>query len=282
MSMKGSTLVHTWNNHRRVWTYLEVVPKHNKFLREHSGLPLAEISQNFKQVMWFHTHSQNEIFSPDADRLVRTFTQKVLPSKDVEDGRARKIEVLRAYTMESGLYRLMNNALRDDLFKQMRYFSAFIQELRDVFLTGGANDVVVPYKGLLWRGVRLKDTKDLEKTYQKDSTFVWPAFTSMSTEKKVAESFGNVTFCIRCGAGQPGVPMYRPAKVSMYSEFPSESEVIFPPNAHFKVLEVQPGKKTLFGLWNTNPVVSCIMVALATTSDQIALLRVPSLRMPEV
>jgi len=81
------------------------------------------------------------------------------------------------------------------------------------------------------------------KKFLPKKVFVWPAFTSMTSNKDVAMGFGNVVFEIRCnppkGTYSDNIAEYAPASVSKWSNFPSEDEILFPPNAQFQVVEVQ-------------------------------------------
>uniref|UniRef100_A0A7S1A395 NAD(P)(+)--arginine ADP-ribosyltransferase n=1 Tax=Noctiluca scintillans TaxID=2966 RepID=A0A7S1A395_NOCSC len=197
--------------------------------------------------------SLNEVFSPDLGRIVSLFSDKTLPRET--DKKERQQALATLYTKETPLYKLVNEALRDDDVGRMRYFAAFIKEFRDVFrVEDKENRIVEPFYGILWRGIRISPEKlKQEVDKYKDSEnkqFSFAAFTSMSTEQAKASQFGNLLFQIRCEKPAVPNPLRRwPASLAQYSAFPEEQEVVVPPLAKFRVLEVEDHKRSFGGLF---------------------------------
>merc|ERR1711988_903637 len=71
----------------------------------------------------------------------------------------------------------------------------------------------------------------------------WPAFTSASLNMETSMGFGNVVFELRCnppeGFYKDDDYEYAPADIKEFKTNATESEILFPPNVKFKVLEVQ-------------------------------------------
>jgi hypothetical protein len=248
---------------RRVWRYVGLLEGHDRLGREPSDVPVESLSVNVKAALSGKNPNKNELFSPDMDRVVHACC--ACPSLPV-DALKRKKMLAWLYTLESPLYKEMNRALRDDDLSRIRYFSAFIKEFRELFRTcGDGHQVLEPFKGLMWRGIQVTDAGETFREFTEGKRFVWPAFTSMTTNKAVAEHFGNLVFEIRCSPGQgtyESKALYAPASVSKFSDFPSESEVVFPPNTQFEVIGRREGKKTFLGLWDSVPTVVCQTVGL--------------------
>ena len=219
-------------------------------------------TQNFKDCVIKKDPKRNELFSPNTEHIVRSFNQiDVLSECHLE----RQKELLRAYTEDGPLYRTVNSALRKDSLAEMRFLAAYIKELRDVFLWHPEPErrILKPYVGLAWRGIQVDNVDHELAKYTKDQCFCWNAFTSLTSNRRKAGSFGNITFEIRCdnfiNSELPGGSFYFPACISEYSAFPDEHEVIFPPFAEFQVLNVVPAVPGGMFSRPRNPVVQCRM-----------------------
>lgn len=193
--------------------------------------------------------------------------------------------------MDTPLYKLVNEALRNDDKSRMRYFAAFIKEFRDIFLVEETkNRIVKPFYGLFWRGIRIQPEKlKQELDWYRDCKekrfyFSFAAFTSMSTDQAKASQFGNLLFQIRCGKPTVPDPCRRcPASLAQYSAFPEEQEVVLPPGAKFEVLEVEDHKKSFGGLFGeTKPIIRAQLVNLGQELPEFGglSLTVPSCRDP--
>jgi len=228
-----------------------------------SPVPQSEgPSRNFTVAVSGKDPLKNELFSPNIDRIVCAVFpgSGPLPTEKI----ARGHRLLELYTEESPLFHQVNSALRNDDLAEIRYYAAFIVELRDAFYTQG-DRVVQPFRGLAWRGVRVSDPNAYVEHLKLGDPLSWPAFTSTTTHREVAQKFGNLVFEVRCAPPKDfyDEPAFAPASIERFSDFPEEHEVVIPPNALLEVLGVSPGRyDTLLGWWDTPAVVVCQLVGL--------------------
>lgn len=196
---------------------------------------------NFKAAVLERPPGLDTERSPNTDRVVaaKSYHDEPLPREVMERQRA----IVRLYTEESPLYHEMNAALRNDNLEQLTYFGSYIQELREVFKTDHVDQLIKPFVGTVWRGITFPDPEQAVKDFQPKKEFVWPAFTSMTTDKNVAMGFGNLVFQIKCcppeGTFEDDIPEFAPAPIQEFSAFQGEEEILFPPNVKFRVLSVQ-------------------------------------------
>jgi len=195
---------------------------------------------NFKAAVLDRPPDLDTETSPKTDAVVeaKAYHSEALPTDVLE----RQKTIVRLYTEESPLYHEMNAALRDDNLEQMKYFGSYIQELREVFKTDHVDQIIEPFVGTVWRGITFPDPEQAVKDFQPKKEFVWPAFTSMTTDKSVAMNFGNLVFQIKCcppeGTFEDDKPEYAPAPIQEFSAFQGEAEILFPPNVKFRVIDV--------------------------------------------
>jgi len=248
---------HTWIYHHEL---------HGQMLREPAAPPVPSLkfpSDNFKDAVIDKNPALNEPYSPSTQTIVEACAnhKQELPT----ESEARQKELVRLYTKETPLYHEMNEALRDDNLDRMRYFGAYIKELRDVFKTDHIDQIIDPFEGKVWRGITFPDVEAALKGYEEGCTFVWPAFTSMSTEQAKAMNFGNCVFEISChpptGHYDDEHPEYAPASVQEWSVYPTEKEILFPPNVKFRVLSIRHPDSSN-GL--SKPLIVCETVGLDT------------------
>eukprot|EP00416_Gambierdiscus_australes_P025492 CAMPEP_0171065012 /NCGR_PEP_ID=MMETSP0766_2-20121228/6609_1 /TAXON_ID=439317 /ORGANISM="Gambierdiscus australes, Strain CAWD 149" /LENGTH=728 /DNA_ID=CAMNT_0011521083 /DNA_START=74 /DNA_END=2260 /DNA_ORIENTATION=+ len=249
---------------RYVWKHSDEF--RGKLFREAAGPPISFKSfpsDNFAEAVINKNPQLNEPYSPSTQTIVEAcaYFSKSLST----DAKERQVELVRLYTAETPLYHEMNQALRDDCLDKMRYFGAYIKELRDVFKTDHEDQIITPFEGTVWRGIKFQDIEAAMKEYVPGSVFVWPAFTSMSTAKSAAMGFGNLVFEIVCcpppGHYDDEHPEYAPASVQEWSCYPSEQEILFPPNVKFKVQHiVEPNDENGF----ISPLVVCETVGFDT------------------
>ena len=128
------------------------------------------------------------------------------------------------YTMEWGdttLYRVLNNALRAENRKALKIWFPYMK------LFDTALDKLPTVKENLWRGVAL----DVGKTFTKNQLIVWWSVNSCSSSVNVIKDFlGNgkksTLFLIEATNGK---------KVSGYTEYENEDEVILKMGTQFRV-----------------------------------------------
>lgn len=247
---------------RRVWTFQEELC--GMFFSEPVGLPLEQRSKNFVKAVVANDPTTSETGAPNTDEVVKQYARY---SQSLPDGPIkRQIELVNIYTRETPLYHEMNRALREDNLEKMKVFGSFIKELRDVFLTDHEYQITKPFIGTVWRGIsRVPDLEKAKKAYQPGKDFLWPAFTSTTTDKNVAMRWGQIVFEILVdppeGMYDDEVWEFAPADIKEFSAFKSESEVLFPPNVKFRILEVreEQGK----------PLVVCVATALDGVGGQV-------------
>jgi len=252
----------------KTWSFQGTVDdNHQTFMREPAGKPILKFpTENYHEAVHMKNPALNEPFSPDTATILKACCH--VQSEDIPtDPIKRQGYLAKMYTLESPLYHEMNTALREDDLLKLKYFGAYIKELRDVFKTDHENQVIEPFSGTLWRGIHFGDPdKELEH-FKPGSKFSWPAFTSMTTDKSVALRFGNITFEVRCcpprGTYDDDKAEYAPASVSKWSSFPSESEILFPPNTEFIVKKIVPP-----GPENSNPIIKCETIGFDTDEGQ--------------
>lgn len=212
---------------------------------------------------------RNEPFSPSTEKLLQNFHYDV----DFLTSNQRGEALITAYTQEGPLYKAVNNALRNRNVHEMRYLASFIKELRGVFNMRNVDGVLAFKDDLLFRGIQVPDPAQALKDFKVGEKFVWPGFTSTTTTRSVAERFGNLIFVIRfklpagVEKGSEGPPVFAPACISQFSDFPNEGEVVCPPHTEFEVLEIVQPKRTFFGAWRSKAVVHCQIVDLETGGD---------------
>jgi hypothetical protein len=128
------------------------------------------------------------------------------------------------YTMEWGdttLYRVLNNALRAENRQGLKIWFPYLK------LFDTALDLLPTVKESLWRGVSV----NVGKNYTKNQLVTWWSFNSCSSSINVIENFlgtgNNATlFSIEAVNGK---------KVSGYTEYESEDEVILRMGSQFRV-----------------------------------------------
>ena len=125
------------------------------------------------------------------------------------------------------IYGAMNSAMRT----HDKHAIAFWRPL--IWQVDQALQQLPPYHGKLYRGISLKFN---EQIYKRGGAVCWPAFSSASATRAVAEEFvkgddGTLFFLQSCGA----------RAISKFSKFPDEDEVLFRPNTVFEI------SSTLYG-----------------------------------
>lgn len=229
---------------RNVWKFNKAVQ--GKFLTSIAAPPQSAKdfpSENFAQAVLYKDPSRNEPMSPPTQIVLEACG---LGGSMPDDPIERQKFLAHAYTAESPLYHEMNKALRDDDLSALRYYSSYIKELREVFKTDHKDQIIEPFVGKVWRGIGFPDPEAAMKDFHVGGTFVWSAFTSMTTDRNVAFNFGNVVFEVSCLPPKEAydglMAVYAPASVSAFSDFAQEAEILFPPNVQFEIKEIKmPG-----------------------------------------
>ena len=61
----------------------------------------------------------------------------------------------------------MNRALREDDIMTLRNLAGYINELRDVFYTDHKDQIITPFRGIVYRGVTFPDVSTAQMQYKK-------------------------------------------------------------------------------------------------------------------
>lgn len=134
--------------------------------------------------------------------------------------------VIRAYTMESFLYREANQALLHDSTVELRKYGGFVRALRCAILSRVRAGYNVT-SGHVWRAMQLDDNS----MYQPGQKFLWPNF--VSTSKNEEDAFaGNTMFCINLD----GEGLTYAIDIEEFSVFPEEKEVLLYPYSGYEVI----------------------------------------------
>jgi len=207
-----------------------------------SGWP----SRNFKSLV-----EEKEVEAGETEAALRSYDDPEVNGacdalEQLElDSAERQQTLCKVYSLESEVYHEMNRALREDDAEVMGRLAPYIKELRDVFLTDHINQVITPFTGTVWRGVRYDEPDQALEQYERDHDFAWPSFSSTSVDSNIADGFGGggLIFEIRCyppdGTYEDDTPEFAPASISEWSASGGEQEVLFPPNVKFRVVNVK-------------------------------------------
>ena len=119
------------------------------------------------------------------------------------------------------IYGAMNRAMRTNDEAGIAFWRPLIWQVDRALL------MLPPYRGKLYRGINLKFN---EQSYKRAEAVCWPAFSSASATRAVAEEFvkgddGTLFFLQSVGA----------RAISRFSKFPLEDEVLFRPNTVFEI-----------------------------------------------
>ncbi|CAF0870463.1 unnamed protein product [Adineta ricciae] len=134
------------------------------------------------------------------------------------------------YTKDSFLYFALNKAVREyDLSKLFTLGPL-------CFLINDYASVAEEFVGIVYRGVQLTNA-DIQEYRQAIGTWkTWPAYTSTSKNRTLAEAYGNTLFVIEiihCPLSAP-----RNFDIAEFSSFPEEEEVLLLAGCSFQVVHV--------------------------------------------
>lgn len=143
--------------------------------------------------------------------------------------------LLRLYTLESNLYRLVNKDLgaHNMLSQLLPYVSALRASL--------FSSALPVFSGVCYRSVTL-DESDIECYRQLPERIAWNAFSSCTRNVEIARNWhGNVLMIVDCGLHDASTPTIRnkvqPRNISECSLFPHEEEVLLINGSNLRVDE---------------------------------------------
>ena len=171
--------------------------------------------------------------SHDKQALANTMAesrQKALAMKQLRPVLAAAIY---AYTEETNLYHDLNHAMRTPgpvAESNLKRYAPFIKYMTNA-LNGGLPNHTSCFSGNVFRGIRNRLNPE---SYAQGDVVTWQAFSSSTTEQKTAMGF------VKCLNGKLQGSMFiidsmTAKKISSYSRYESEAEVLFPPNSQFVV-----------------------------------------------
>jgi len=165
--------------------------------------------------------------------LVFFFAQQIINDKKKYDPQLNltvdEIAALNLYTTESydrpeSFYFILNGALRSNERIKTKPFLLIIK------LILSALSKLPVFEGTVWR---VMDGVDLRQFYQKGKTVSWNAFTSCTTDLGVCGAF--MSHGLRTLIN---IQVTKAFTINDYSAFPTEHEVLVPPDSNFRVVDV--------------------------------------------
>jgi hypothetical protein len=171
--------------------------------------------------------------SHDKQALANTMAESSRKALAKRQLRPEQAAVLYAYTEETNLYHDLNIAMRTPGLlaeSNLKRYAPFIKHMQNA-LNGGLPNHNSYYSGNVFRGIKIRLQAE---NYKEGEVVTWQAFSSSTMEQKIAMSFVN------CLNGKLQGSMFiidsmTAKKISSYSRYESEAEVLFPPNSQFVV-----------------------------------------------
>ncbi|CAF0989314.1 unnamed protein product [Didymodactylos carnosus] len=147
-------------------------------------------------------------------------------------------DVIKTYTSEhryrsKAFYSYVNKQLLKDRKSRLEHLMPFIRRATHQINHRGPDDSCVVYRGM-------DLNREQVRFFTPGKIFRFPGFTSTTTDRSVAESFGDILFKIRVPAD-----ISQARNIADISCFPSEDEWLFVPYSRFKVISSENRKITL-------------------------------------
>ena len=149
------------------------------------------------------------------------------------------IQCINFYTKDSFLYTVLNQALRNHDCSKLETLGPFCQLIRSY------SRIAQDYIGTVYRGTELSPTEIQVYKQHTGEWKTWPAYTSTSKDRVMAEMFGGTLFIIDIGDIKLSAP--RAYDIAHLSQYPEEEEVLIPAGVSFQILSVEqdPSQKTI-------------------------------------
>lgn len=135
------------------------------------------------------------------------------------------------YTKDSFLYYVLNKALREQDYSKLESLGPLCYLIRNY------SRLSQDYIGTVYRGIELKSTEIEAYKQHRGQWKTWPAYTSTSKDREMAEAFGNTLFIIEITDIKLSSP--RAYDIAHLSHYPSEKEVLIPAGVSFQILNVE-------------------------------------------
>ncbi|CAF0790611.1 unnamed protein product [Rotaria sordida] len=132
------------------------------------------------------------------------------------------------YTKDSFLYFVLNKALREHDCSKLETLGPLCYLMRNY------SRLSQDYIGTVYRGVQLTYTEIEAHKRNIGEWKTWPAYTSTSKDRQMAEIFGNTLFIIEITDVKLSSP--RAYDIAYISNYPNEKEVLIPAGVSFQIL----------------------------------------------
>jgi len=142
------------------------------------------------------------------------------------------------YSAESFLYKLVNSTLRSEDLTKLDTLGPFCWLLHGYVYSG--DDCLTK---AVYRGTILSDEMIEEYKQAQGSCIRWLAFTSTTTDRRVAEAFSGNTLFIIVFNEERGWRIINQSYISSISHYPCEQEVLLRANFKFRVDKVERDPK---------------------------------------
>jgi len=163
-----------------------------------------------------------------------------------ESGFALDQKMCSLYTLATGLFKNINEGLREDNEDSIRRHMTVIHKLREVLrfkvktICTPEGRKCKPFIGKVQRGMSLPadQVEAIANQYKVGTEFTWPGFTSTQLDDAGLWPFdGNLNFEIECNIDPQKLKVdevYAPVRISRFMQ--GSNEVLFPPQTKFKVV----------------------------------------------
>ena len=141
------------------------------------------------------------------------------------------MQCIRFYTKDSFLYYVLNQALRKHDCSKLETLGPLCYIIRNY------SRIAQDYIGMVYRGTDLSHA-EIEVYKQHIGEWkTWPAYTSTSKDRTMAEMFGKILFIIDITDVELSSP--RAYDIAHLSQYPDEKEVLIPAGVSFQILGVE-------------------------------------------
>ncbi|KAL4463671.1 hypothetical protein ABPG72_015347 [Tetrahymena utriculariae] len=152
--------------------------------------------------------------------------------------------IIRLYTQDGPFYKMLNAVLNTLNEKAIEEYSLIIKAMRYALFNykDGMNEKIKSSDFRLYRGIHF-DPNRFKVLNRKNDAFVFPAFTSTTTKKELAKTFGKLIIEIKFDSSQQQLgehfDLLRPKDISQISVYPNEAEFLFPCFSPFVILDFE-------------------------------------------
>jgi hypothetical protein len=140
-------------------------------------------------------------------------------------------QCIHFYTKDSFLYYVLNQALREQNYTKVETLGPLCYLIRNY------SRVAKDYIGTVYRGTHLEYTEIETYKRHKGEWKTWPAYTSTSKDRQMAEMFGNTLFIIEITDVKLSAP--RAYDIAHISNYPNEKEVLIPAGVSFQIVNIE-------------------------------------------